>query len=93
MNQTPLLKAMAVAKNANIPDLVIMIKYLIDKGAKLSGEEQKQVERIGTDFEWFRDRINKDYIDEIESSLKELYKIFNVMPIPKSCLLYTSRCV
>ncbi len=83
MNQTPLLKAMAVAKNANIPDLVIMIKYLIDKGAKLSGEEQKQVERIGTDFEWFRDRINKDYIDEIESSLKELYKIFNVMPIPK----------
>ena len=56
----PLLKAMAVAKNANIPDLVIMIKYLIDKGAKLSGEEQKQVERIGTDFEWFRDRINKD---------------------------------
>lgn len=42
MNQTPLLKAMAVAKNANIPDLVIMIKYLIDKGAKLSGEEQNK---------------------------------------------------
>ena len=83
MNQTPLLKAMVATKNANIPDLVIMIKYLIEQGAKLSDEEQKQVERIGTDFEWFRDRINKEYIDEIESSLNELYKIFNVTPVPK----------
>ena len=83
MNQTPLLKAMAVTRNANIPDLVLIIKYLIENGAKLSGEEQKQVVRIGTEFEWFRDRINKEYIDEIESSLKELYQIFHVTPVPK----------
>lgn len=83
MKETPLLKAMVCTRNENIPDLVQIVNYLLEHGAKLTGYEQKQVKRIGTDFEWFRDQINKEYINEIESNLMKLYELFEVEPVPK----------
>lgn len=83
MKETPLLKAMICTRNENIPDLVQIVNYLFEHGAKLTGYEQKQVKRIGTDFEWFQNQIDKGCINEIESNLMELYELFEVEPVPK----------
>lgn len=83
MWETALLKALKRATNGNIPILVQIVSYLLAHGAKLTGKEQKEVERIGTDFEWFREEINPDFINEIESNLMELYEIFDVEPVPR----------
>lgn len=81
--ETPLLRALSCARNGDIPELVEIARYLLENGAELTGKEREQVTRIGTEFEWSRDRINRDYVDEIESSLVELYRLFDVAPVPK----------
>lgn len=81
--ETPLLKAMKYTKNGNIPDLVKIVHYLLEHGARLTRKEKEEVKRIGEDFEWFRDCISKDSIGEIEENLMELYRLFKVEPVPK----------
>lgn len=83
MWETALLKALKRATNANIPMLVQIVSYLLAHGAKLTGKEQQEVERIGKDFEWFRENMEPDTIKEIEPELMKLYEIFHVNPVPK----------
>lgn len=42
-----------------------------------------QVKRIGTDFEWFRDRMSSETVAELEPALMELYEMFGVEPVAK----------
>ena len=83
---TPLLEALKRGTNSNLPKLVELVKYLLKHKAKLTGKEKEVVKRIGEEFEWYRDRINKDYIDELDNSLTELYTIFKVKPVPRRVL-------
>ncbi len=84
--ETPLLNALKRARNGDLPELVELVKYLLKHKARLTGKEKDEVKRIGEEFEWFRDDINKDYIDELDNSLTELYTIFKVKPVPRRVL-------
>lgn len=75
--------ALKGTSNMNIPACVNIVEYLLDKGVKLTGEEAKEVVRIGSDFEFYRDSINPEFVDELESGLHRLYELFNVRPVPK----------
>ena len=69
--------------NINIPACVNIMGYLLNKGVKLKGNEEKEVIRIGKDFEFYYDTINSGYIDELEAGLHRLYKLFDDPPVPK----------
>lgn len=86
LDDTPLLVALKRGTNGNLPELVELVEYLLKHKAKLTGKEKEVVKQIGEEFEWYRDRINKDHIDELENSLKELYTIFKVKPVPRRVL-------
>lgn len=75
--------ALKSTSNSNIPDCVKVVEYLLDKGVKLTGKEAKEVTRIGEDFEFYYDSISPEYIDELETGLHRLYKMFDVPPVPK----------
>lgn len=83
MGQTPLLHALSRAANANIPNLVEIADFLLERGARLTKKEKKEVERIGRDFEWFRERMEPQTAAELEEALGRLYAAFGVAPIPK----------
>lgn len=75
--------ALRGTSNINIPVCADIVEYLFDKGAKLTGEEAKEVTRIGSDFEFYYDRISSELVDELEAGLHRLYKLFDVSPVPK----------
>ena len=81
--KTPLLYALSVARNADIRGLVEIVRILLDKGATRTGLEEAQIERIGKEFEQYREAMTPDVINELEPALNELYEIFDVQPVPK----------
>ena len=83
MGRTPLLYALSRASNSSIPQLVAVSEYLLAHRARLTGMEKEQVKRIGTDFEWFRDRMSSETVAELEPALMELYEMFGVEPVAK----------
>lgn len=80
---SPLIYALSVARNADIKNLVEIVKILLDNGAVKTESAQEHVERIGLEFEQFREAMSQEVIDELEPSLSELYQIFSVDPVPK----------
>jgi ankyrin repeat protein len=50
--------------NSSIPDCVKVVEYLLDKGVKLTGEEAKEVTRIGEQFEFSYNSMDPACIDE-----------------------------
>lgn len=47
---------------------------------------QHQVRRIGTDFEFHRANFNPDSVDAASDALAELYRLFDVAPMPRRVL-------
>ncbi len=75
--------ALRSTSNIHIPACADIVEYLLDKGGKLTGEETKEVNRIGRDFEFYYEKINPEFRDELEEDLHRLYRLFDVPPVPK----------
>jgi len=52
-------------------------------GLKPSKFAKEQVTRVGEDFEFHRNNFNPEYLEETDAALQELYKLFDVPPVPK----------
>lgn len=52
-------------------------------GLKPNKFAKEQVTRIGEDFEFHRNNFNPDYLEETDAALQELYKLFDVPPVPR----------
>jgi hypothetical protein len=83
MNMTPLAKALAVCRNADITEVARIARILLEAGTQITPEMKESVKRIGTDFEFHKDKFNKDSVEETAEALLELYKQFDVAPVPK----------
>ncbi len=68
--------------NIFIPQTLAIIKMLKEYGAKTTVKTSEYVRRIGERFEFFRDSISPDMVDELSASLEELYSFFDVPPVP-----------
>lgn len=75
--------ALKRTSNINIPACEKIVGYLLDKDVKLTGEEAKEVTRIGNDLEFYYDRINPELVGELEAGLNRLFGLFKVPPVPK----------
>ena len=52
-------------------------------GLKPTKFAKEQVTRVGEDFEFHRNNFNPEYLEETDAALQELYKLFNVPPVPR----------
>ncbi len=76
-------EALSRCGNANIPDMVEVAKVLLAAGIAITPSMREKVTRIGTNFEFYRDSFNPEYLDETDAALQELYQIFDVPPVPR----------
>ena len=52
-------------------------------GLKPSKYAKEQVTCVGEDFEFHRQGFNPKYLEQTETALQQLYKLFDVPPVPK----------
>ncbi|MGN0474432.1 MAG: ankyrin repeat domain-containing protein [Acutalibacteraceae bacterium] len=79
---TPLAEGLRCCNNIDIAAMADIAEFLLSHGAEKNEEMKLLVKKIGENFEWFRDRMLLDLINESEAALDQLYKIFDVPPVP-----------
>ena len=52
-------------------------------GLKPNKFAKEQVTHVGEDFEFHRNNFNPEYLEETDAALQELYKLFDVPPVPR----------
>jgi len=80
---TALDESLRSCNNANIVSMVRIAKALLAAGAKTSDKTKNFVTKIGESFEFYRSKFARDRVEEFSDALDELYKIFNVTPVPR----------
>lgn len=81
--QTPLKSALRRVNNADLPLLVEITKILLPKVKEITLSMKDDITRIGERFEFHREDFNKDYIEECDAALSELYKLYDVTPVQR----------
>jgi len=74
---------LAHCDNIYISKALDISKMLLGAGASVTDRTVGYVQKIGERFEFFRDRISKDHVDELSDSLNELYELFGVAPVAR----------
>ena len=82
-NNTALDEALQGCRGAQIVSMSLIAKMLISAGAKPSNKSSEFVKKIGEDFEFRRSDFNPKSVDEVSNALDELYRLFQVEPIPR----------
>lgn len=83
MGQTPLEKALAWCKNADIVNMAEVADVLLNTGITVTPVMKDSIRRIGKDFEFHREGFNKEYLNQTDEALLHLYELFDVTPVEK----------
>ncbi|WP_442603121.1 ankyrin repeat domain-containing protein [Paenibacillus sp. KN14-4R] len=83
MKQTPLEKALARCRNADIVNIAEVADILLNAGTTVTPEMIDSIKRIGNDFEFHREGFNKEYLNQTDEALLRLYELFDVTPVEK----------
>ncbi|MBB4005555.1 hypothetical protein GGR03_004657 [Aurantimonas endophytica] len=81
--KTPLYRALQHASNASLERVAEVARLLVEAGARVTPAFAEQVERIGADFEFYRDGFNPESVDLTSAALDSLYTLFDVPPVPR----------
>ena len=84
--QTPLERALIRANNIDLPNLAEISKILLKSNGEITQTMKDAVIRKGEDFEFHRENFNKDYLEETDNALNELYEMFHVPPVKRRIL-------
>ncbi|RFS22699.1 ankyrin repeat domain-containing protein [Chitinophaga silvatica] len=80
---TPLDQALKTCSNIDIANTVKLAQIYLNTGIRITSQMQESVIEIGSRFEFHRANFNKADVDEVSNALEELYKLFEVSPVPK----------
>ena len=83
MGRTPLASVLMVCRGIYIAQTAEIAAMLLEAGAKKTSKMKEKVEQIGKDFEFHRESIHPDYIEEADKGLAKLYELFDVKPVEK----------
>lgn len=70
-------------RNAYIEKAVKTAELYLKAGLKPTKFAKEQITRIGEDFEFHRNNFNPEYLEETDAGLQQLYKLFDVPPVPR----------
>ncbi len=79
---TPLEVNLFSCNNIDIENTLEISKILLAAGAKKTERMKTFVTEIGKSFEFHRPRFNDESVNETSDALNELYKLFEVEPVP-----------
>lgn len=82
-DETPLECALTRARNTDIVNLVPISTMLLNAGTPIAEKMKEAVLRIGENFEFHRERFNREMLPETDAALMRLYDIFQVQPVAK----------
>ncbi|MBE1576056.1 ankyrin repeat domain-containing protein [Amycolatopsis roodepoortensis] len=80
---TLLMCCLISTENAYLRESAEIAKLLLERGASITPEMRRKVERIGSGFEFHRETFNRDLLEETDAALSELYRIFEVEPVAR----------
>jgi len=80
---TPVMVLLRNATNSMLVRTVVIAEILVEAGATITDDIRAEVDRIGRDFEFHRDNFNPEFLDDAQSALTELYRLFDVTPAPR----------
>jgi hypothetical protein len=83
---TPLELTLQQCRNIDISKTVAIATTYLNAGSEITAKMRDYVTEIGKNFEFHRAGFNKEYVDEVSNALDELYKLFQVEPVPKRAL-------
>lgn len=81
--KTLLESTLAHCDNIYIPKALEISRMLLNAGACVTDKTIEYVQKIGERFEFFRDNISKDIVNELSTELEELYELFGVTPVAR----------
>lgn len=81
--QTPLERALSRASNIDLIHLVEISRLLLHENTEITQKMRDEIIRIGENFEFHRENFNKDYLQETDHALSNLYEIYQVVPVKK----------
>ena len=79
---TPLERMLSRLRNAYIEKAAKAAEVYLKAGLKPTKFAKEQITRIGEDFEFHRQGFNPEYLEQTDSALQQLYKLFDVPPVP-----------
>ncbi|MCP2626074.1 ankyrin repeat domain-containing protein [Mycolicibacterium smegmatis] len=82
-DRTPIHAALEDCQNFEIATTARSVKTLLTSGAVAPPNAAELVERIGEQFEFYRDSFNPDYLDDTDKALAELYAMLGATPAPR----------
>lgn len=80
---TPMELGLRTCRNTDIESTVKLARVFLAAGAQKCESARKFVETIGQTFEFHREGFNKDSVNNVSTSLEQLYSLFDVIPIPR----------
>ncbi|WP_414831758.1 ankyrin repeat domain-containing protein [Afifella sp. YEN Y35] len=81
--RTPLERCFEHCTNANVDRAADVAAALLNAGAQATSRCRTSVTRIGETFEFHRAGFNPERVDQASRSLEELYRLFDVTPVPR----------
>ena len=75
-------EALVRCQNIDIPAMAMLAEIFTRAGMEITEDMRTVVSNIGRNFEFYRDSFADDYLPACDAALSELYKIFNVPPVP-----------
>ena len=80
---TPMERMFSRLRNAYIEKAAKTAEVYLKAGLKPTKFAKEQITRIGEDFEFHRQGFNPEYLEETDAALQQLYKLFDVPPVPR----------
>ena len=79
----PMERMLSRLRNAYIEKATKTAEVYLKAGLKPTKFAKEQITRIGEDFEFHRQGFNPEYLEQTDSALQQLYKLFDVPPVPR----------
>ena len=83
MKHNPMEAMLYAVQSIDISKAAKTAELYLKVGLKPTKFAKEQVTRIGEDFEFHREGFNPEYLEETDSALQQLYKLFDVPPVPR----------
>ena len=80
---TPLGAVYAQAMPIDLPKIVTVTKFLVQRGAVITDKVKDEYLRVAKDIEFRRKDISADFIDKIDAAMDSLYEMLQVERVPK----------
>ena len=83
MKHNPMEAMLYSVQSIDVSKAAKTAELYLKAGLKPTKFAKEQITRIGEDFEFHREKFNPEYLEETDAGLQQLYKLFNVPPVPR----------